>query len=157
MSLYNFLELPPDKLRYVFRLICTFDLACNKLAKELDSSTIAQVRQDQILEGFKLTQQFVSANKMGAIAQHLSQTQGKEFLELNSYSQKFISTYEFAVDSAKDWLVNVLEVPLWVLSQDIDEVAAALVSEASDEVVCGLFQNEDNSLMVVRSKEVLVA
>jgi len=149
MSLYNFLELPPAKLRYVYQLICEFDLACNLLAKQVEESTISQVRLDQITEGWAKSHRFVTVGK-GSIAQTLAETQGQEFLELNSYTQMFVFSYQNAVESAKDWLIEVMRLPLWAVTQEVDEKAAAVAVEQTDEEIAMFFRQGSEGLATMR-------
>lgn len=139
--MYNFLELPPEKLRYIFRLMLQFDLACNKLGSKIQHSDIAKIRENQLTEGFNNVRLTIHHGGMKAISEHLATTQGAEFLELNPYTQMTICTYENAVEAAKDWLVYFLEVPLWVISKEIDEAAKALTAEHSDDAIAQFFAN----------------
>ena len=156
MSLYNFLELPPEKLREVYRLICQFDLACNKLSQVLETSTIIQVRQEQLIEGLHKTQLFINSEE-NTIAKHLADTLGKEFLDLNPYTQMFVVTYQNAVEAAKDWLVDVMELPLWAITKEIDETAAALANQISSDDIALFFLNASEGLTKIRPMETVAA
>jgi len=52
--------------------------------------------------------------------------------------------YEYALESTKHWLVEVLETPLWVVRQNVEEKAIDLVKHFPDDAIAQFFSDRSN-------------
>lgn len=142
--MYNFLDLPPGGQRYIYQIILQFDLATDQLCNRLESSTITEVRKDMFIEGFRRVRSLVVTYGEGVISQHLVAAQGKEFLELNSVSQFFVMQYEHSVEATKEWLIEDMEVPLWLVRSQVEEQAMRYAAMRTEEEIAQFFVDRCN-------------
>lgn len=142
--MYNFLDLSPGGQRYIYQLILQFDLATEQLCNRLESSTIPEVRKDMFLEGFRRVRSLVVTYGEGVIPLHLVETQGKELLELNSAAQFFVMQYEHSTEVAKEWLIEVMEVPLWLVRSQVEEQAMRHAAMRTEEEIAQFFADRQD-------------